>query len=603
MKSSILLESFSKVGLERPLRKYEHVRDVMNSWDDDKQNSLVIVPSPDRGADDDLTATSVSQEEPAEFNCFIYHSSKPGKWNKRWVTLRPDGQLLAAKNEFAKDSSNVCHLSDFDIYKPTVKKLSKSVKPPKKICYAIKSQQKSSMFMDTSMFVHFFCTSDPSVATSFYRAVQGWRSWYLINVMGEGSTNKPPIVESNTVPMGPTHKHKASVDSHYELGSFKPLLDMDNMDFSQIAAPRKQSLDIQVRRSDSNAMHQRKKSLRDAQNKKYPPVSFRSRGFAADDAIERTSSNEKSNSLTRSTSRDTSENKFNPNSLLARGEPSESTFNPKSLLGRAYQERLKAQQEREKQVAIPTSDGPFTNGGLLSQAENHVGRPTSRDEALHRSGTRRDRSSSHDRAQGRVSGDLHRSGTTRQKPKPLVDLTPQYREPPQHARKGRGYRPDEMHSGGLVEAATSLEQPYYVPSSSDWRRPNAAATAGGVGAAPGAALGNGKLAAFAGVPKGAMGQVNYVSSAYNPHAPEDSADAFTGKGLLANAGFSQGDISRGHGIMDGSKAKGPMLDMSELSKFVPGSLLSTVEKETRSKEPIIDREKRKEEVISTGEGL
>lgn len=43
VKSAVLLEYFGTVGVQRPLRRYEYVRNVMNSWDSDKQNSLLLV--------------------------------------------------------------------------------------------------------------------------------------------------------------------------------------------------------------------------------------------------------------------------------------------------------------------------------------------------------------------------------------------------------------------------------------------------------------------------------------------------------------------------------------------------------------------------------
>lgn len=181
---SVLLESFNKVGLERPLRKYEHIRDVLNSWDNDSQNSLVIVPSPTGGMNDDLDVKNVSRKQPAETSVYLYHSQKPGHWEKRLVTLRSDGQMVLKKN--GKDTVNICHLTDFDIYVPTSRQKSRKIKPPKKVCFAVKSQQKSSMFISTANFVHFFSTNDKATAASWYKAVQGWRSWYLVTKMGEG---------------------------------------------------------------------------------------------------------------------------------------------------------------------------------------------------------------------------------------------------------------------------------------------------------------------------------------------------------------------------------------------------------------------------------
>jgi len=49
--------------------------------------------------------------------------------------------------------------------------------------------------------------------------------------------------------------------------------------------------------------------------------------------------------------------------------------------------------------------------------------------------------------------------------------------------------------------------------------------------------------------------------------------------LLAKSGNGRGHDIRGHGLMNGHLAKGPMVDLSERSKFVDGSLLRRFEKE------------------------
>lgn len=232
-KMSVLLESFSKAGVQRPLRKYEHVRDVMNSWDDDAQNSLILVPIA-HGADEELDEARIPKTQP-EYSCFIYHSQKPGKWKKEFITLKADGQMTMAKNETGKEECNMCHLSDFDIYSPTQRKL-KAIKPPKKTTFAIKSQQKSNIFSDTTNFVHFFSTGDRETSTRFYQAVQGWRSWYLVNVMGEGKREKAALSATPfklDLNIGPTKGHtknNSSMDSHYQLGTFMPTMDFDTFE-------------------------------------------------------------------------------------------------------------------------------------------------------------------------------------------------------------------------------------------------------------------------------------------------------------------------------------------------------------------------------------
>jgi len=54
---------------------------------------------------------------------------------------------------------------------------------------------------------------------------------------------------------------------------------------------------------------------------------------------------------------------------------------------------------------------------------------------------------------------------------------------------------------------------------------------------------------------------------------------------LSQAGYSQGRDVVGRGVMDGSKAKGPMVNLGLNSEFAQGSLLAGVPDAA----PIIDR--------------
>ena len=182
---SVLWESFTQLGLERPLRQYEHVRDVMNSWDHDTQNHLIVtVTSANALSKSDLDPKALPTQ-PVGTSLYMYYSQRPGKWDKRWVSLKQDGQICISKREGGSESSSICRLSDFDIYKPTQRQM-KKLRPPRKVCYAIKSQQKSAMFLNGANFVHFFATTDGPLTETWYGAVRTWRSWYLVNVLGEG---------------------------------------------------------------------------------------------------------------------------------------------------------------------------------------------------------------------------------------------------------------------------------------------------------------------------------------------------------------------------------------------------------------------------------
>lgn len=245
-----LIESYTRLGLERRLRRYERVKDIMGSWDTDNDNAFVVMLSEASGAamttaasagekspkekkglfakssshDDigvatssnrvgrnghasDLDLSSVSRSRSTHPPGFVfmsmYHSQKPGRWNKRFITLVEEtGQMVASKkadesrlaflasetsnhsgsnNNNNSDFQNLCHLSDYDIYTPTDAQMRKNLRPPKTYCFAVKSQQRTTVFLNTDNYVHFFSTDDVVQARMFYDRVFAWRSWYLVN--------------------------------------------------------------------------------------------------------------------------------------------------------------------------------------------------------------------------------------------------------------------------------------------------------------------------------------------------------------------------------------------------------------------------------------
>ncbi len=439
--ASILLEAFAQLGLERPVRKYESIRHILNSWAYDTQNALLLVPSATGGSDDDLEARSVPKKEPSDASTYLYYSQKPGKWEKRWITLRFDGQLMASKRDGAQETTNICHLSDFDIYSPTPRQLSKKIKPPKKVCFAIKSQQKASMFLSTTTFVHFFATNDRKVAASWYKAVQAWRSWYLVNVMGEGQT-KSKDTDQGAARIGSggsgqtvgspaagqrRHAKNPPADSvPYHHSSPKAFMNIER--YEQVTEPISPPPN-----SGTRGMHTRHKSTR---QRSAPPVSY-PKGLISEipEPLPVPS------------------RAYSPPHSYSPISPDPKTFSPTGLLGNTYTDRQKAQQGRVSDPSPPTT-GIQPDTHLTPMPSNSLNRNTS---------VRSTKPT--------TTGGLQRNSSTRRKPKPLVDLSPEYREPPQHVRKGRGIVPSQLPPGGLVDIATSPEKVIDLPSATAWRRP------------------------------------------------------------------------------------------------------------------------------------
>lgn len=551
VRTAVALEWFKKVDIQRPLRNYEYVRDVMNSWDYDDQNELLIVDSAIDAIDqDELLSYGVPEKRPEGISCMLHYSSRPGKWSKRWFALRPDGQLVTAKNDKtrASDQDNVCHLTDYDIYHVTQAKMAR-VKPPKKIVFAVKSLQKSNIFADESQYVHFFCTNDTAVANQFWKALQSWRSWHLKYEKGEGLKKSPAtkkVLDSagpGILPgasSGSSHNRGDSIGSHYQLGAFSSLIDMSDfnkkLDEIEVHKPGEYPDDAPLSKlGGATALQARQKSIRTRQP---PPLS---RGLAALATNNAPEDNSRKNSMTPS------------------HRSQEETFAAGGLLGRTYTTRQKAVQERDLK-----HNGAFTDGPSLVSNMDQL--PVLGG-GLNRSSSTR---SNH---QKRSSSEIRRTASKRVPgmPQPLVDLTPTYKPPPQFAKQGKGYNPG-ANAGPLVESATSMEEAINVPSSTDWRakpRPVYAPQP------------NERTRSLKG-----RGQPLAAHTVNNHNgAPQDDREAFTG-GLLSQAGYAQGYSTVGRGVMDGSKARGPMLDFGGENQFQSGSLLANI---GGASAPVIDR--------------
>lgn len=408
----ILMESFaaSQISLERPVRRYEYVREILNSWAYDNENFLFIIPPASAEALHRLELHAVAAEKkPSESIVHVYHSQKPRKWDKRHVTLRTDGQVTVSKKALGKSESNICHISDFDIYSPTTQTVAEA-KAPKRFCYVIKSQQKSSLFVSTEKFVHFFATDDRRVADSWYQAVQYWRSWYMVNMLGAGD----PQVDAR-------RRNEALGKSHH---SNRNSADQWSSD------PESQPLPLIEQVTSSKELFARRRGAREHGP---PPPAF-PRNLTIDTGSESV-----------------------PGPLLQKDE---SPFSPAGLLGETYTMRQRDMREREEREKHEI----FSPQGLVHrQASAPVAQGSQQNS---RSNTMKTTQAPD------MTGFSKRCHSGRQPPKPLVDLTPVFQEQPQHRNKGRGVT--VTPGVPLVEAATGPDLApggIVIPPATTWRRP------------------------------------------------------------------------------------------------------------------------------------
>ena len=414
--------------------------------------------------------------------------------------------MLAAKKE---GLSNICHLSDFDIYVPTRRQMSKKVRPPKKICFAIKSQQKSSMFLSTENYVHFFCTNDTNLATRWYKAVQEWRSWYLVHILGEGQKEKPPAPS-----LLPTTSLREQPDA--TSCEFKPA----SRDFSH---------------ADQNLSTRRAEPV-PAESFNVKPNDRFSARYINPQTISASRNLQKSAHSGPDLSRNGDSEAFTGHSLP---NPEPEPFSTTGLLGRTYTQRKQSQQERD--------------GHKMSSRRIDLNQTPA------------------------TAKPSTRAISQRVKQRPLVDLTPQYREPPQH-RKGRGIVPDNIPAGGLVEVATSPEQAISIPPATAWKRPSDE--------------------------EGGFQRPEIVRARNNSSSPGGRAATRESlspekspltSGLLVSGIQGQGGIVHGRSAKTGKReARSPMVNANEGSGYASGSLLARMEtQQGRNKATHINKDEKR----------
>ena len=494
--TSLLLESYLQYGLERRLRRYERVRDVMNSWDGDTLNALVVIPTDIPENDRDLSLASVPRtpDAPYDFCLQMHHCPRVGKWNKRYITLAAGGQVFASKKSGAgqgdKDALSLCHLSDFDVYSPTEHQIRKVLKPPKKFCYAVKSQQKSSVFPTGGNFVHFFCTDDAGVAERFQAGVHGWRSWYLVNrktdvqelqaLQGLGTKGTLGRRVSTRDGKG----RGSGDDTPYAIGSFRPLMDMEafNKPYDEPARRTRASQETQSRAGPPRTQESVQRRLSKGSNG--PP-----RGRAM--------------------------------SMRSR----DANIDANGLLGDAYEERKEEQRRRDEALRSQPEENPFTGGASLINnipAAPYESPPRARDaSASGRSSSRYRRDASRQRGARRPSSPGRRPEGL---PAPLLDIEAQAAEPTswrEEVTRNRGLGVRAPAGVPLVDLATGRATAHrFDPATGTFSR-------GGPGGAVG---GGGEEGVFCGDTR--VGQVARSQSTASRGVKRSMSTATTRRGRL-----------------------------------------------------------------------
>lgn len=200
----MLFEVSQDFGMERPIRHFEIVSEVINSWDKDKSVNLLVAKKTPLAA---LLHLSAIPSSSPVLSTYVEWESKPRKWSKRWLELREQGLWLSKKDN-GKDETFLCSLANFDAYVVT-----RTHKPPKPYVFAVKSTDNLSFFENAADYVHVFCCSEKD-GKKWLESVLLARSYFINqdrNILSVAGAQASGVTSGKTLSRSGTRKGSRNV--------------------------------------------------------------------------------------------------------------------------------------------------------------------------------------------------------------------------------------------------------------------------------------------------------------------------------------------------------------------------------------------------------
>ncbi|KAG0750221.1 hypothetical protein G6F62_002727 [Rhizopus arrhizus] len=146
-----LFEIANSHHVERPLREWELVFDIVSTWEPDGNNALLVKKYSYHYT---LTSESIFQKTIQPMYGWLLIEYKKGKWQKRYCFVK-DNAIYHAKDKGAS-SSILCHLASYDVY-TLLQPLKMSPTP---FVFAIRAQDRASIFEKEGDYIRFMATED-----------------------------------------------------------------------------------------------------------------------------------------------------------------------------------------------------------------------------------------------------------------------------------------------------------------------------------------------------------------------------------------------------------------------------------------------------------
>ncbi|RPB12536.1 hypothetical protein P167DRAFT_159745 [Morchella conica CCBAS932] len=177
-KERILLESWPTLGLQRQIRHFELISDVVATWDPENTRCHLRVEKWAWGQTN-LNVKEFPKEEPASGVAqFHYYNNAEKKWSRRWIRLGNGSVRIAKKDRpTEKDFTQTIALESFDAYTfSDPHHPSERLRCPTKYCFALKSQHQLSLFGEGAVYCHYFAAENEAQMAEWFSLIRDFKS-------------------------------------------------------------------------------------------------------------------------------------------------------------------------------------------------------------------------------------------------------------------------------------------------------------------------------------------------------------------------------------------------------------------------------------------
>ncbi|KAL0088976.1 hypothetical protein J3Q64DRAFT_1732592 [Phycomyces blakesleeanus] len=164
-----LFEIANSHGVERPLREWELVLEVVECWGPDANNALLVKKYAYHNS---LTAESLLQKRHPPMHGYVSIEYKKGKWQKRFCYIK-DNAIHHAKDTKGNGSAILCYLATFDVY-TLLPQQSRSA--PSGYVFALRAQDKDSIFEREEDYMRLLAVEDQEAMKDWVLSIRCTKS-------------------------------------------------------------------------------------------------------------------------------------------------------------------------------------------------------------------------------------------------------------------------------------------------------------------------------------------------------------------------------------------------------------------------------------------